>query len=477
MKNILFQYFSQTCRLLHTPLTPARFNVFLVFLFLAFSVASGGEIIKHTGNGAYKIRTVVIDAGHGGHDPGCLGSDSREKHITLAVAKKLAAALQSAHPDLRVILTRDTDVFVPLHERAAIANRNQADIFISIHCNFMPGRASVQGSETYVMGLHTAEHNLAVAKRENASILLEEDYELNYDFDPNSPEGHIALSMYQSAYIEQSILFADFVEKEFAAIGRKSRGVRQAGFVVLKATSMPSALIEIGFLSNKDEEAYLKNDEGQNTVTGAILRAFSQYRASIEGGPAVIPVAYQAPAVVEAPKKQTAPSPAPKTDRRAGVSTPAGGKPEGIPVEAVLNSGGSNGVAVAQPATQPKSSWPEVDAPKIIGGGATTGPAPGAAVVAKGPGPATDGHSFGIQLAVTSSPADLSQTAWRNLGYQVEEIREDGKYKYQVRHISTYAQAKEIKAKVEAAGFPGAFIVAYRDGRRVPVEEALRAEN
>mgnify|MGYP000485698468 CR=1 FL=1 len=224
----------------------------------------------------YRIKTVVIDPGHGGHDPGCLGGHSREKHIALAISLRLAKAMQASYPDLRVILTRDSDVFIPLHERAAIANRNDADLFISVHCNYMPGSAATRGSETYVMGLHTAEHNLKVAKRENSAILLEADYERNYDYDPNSPEGHIMLSMFQSAFLEQSILFAEKVEHHFARAQRKSRGVKQAGFVVLKETTMPSVLVETGFLSNRSEEAYLMTPEGQSVVARAMLDAFEE---------------------------------------------------------------------------------------------------------------------------------------------------------------------------------------------------------
>lgn len=412
------------------------------------------------------MRTVVIDAGHGGHDPGCLGSDSREKHIALAVAKRLAAVMQAAHPDLRVILTRDSDVFIPLHERAAIANRNNADLFISIHCNFMPGRSSVQGSETYVMGLHTAEHNLSVAKRENAAILLEDDYEKHYDYDPNSPEGHIMLSMFQNAFIEQSIIFADLVEKQFAQLGRKSRGVRQAGFVVLKGTAMPSALIEIGFLSNKEEEAFLKNEAGQIAISEAILNAFTQYRSQLETGVAAAPIKYEAPA--RAVQTASAP-PAQEAPKSGAVHS----KPQGIPLDKIEAAKPMENIAPPPQPTPQGSSWPEKDAPKVIGVKATAEPP----VQMNSRSAATNSVQFCVQLAAASSPSDLSRPEWENVGHKIEEVKEDNRYKYQIRNIATYAQAQEVKTKAQARGFPGAFVTAYHNGRRISVEEALRLSN
>ncbi len=235
---------------------------------------------------AYALKTVVIDAGHGGYDPGCLGSDSKEKEITLAIAKRLAQQIQARHPEIKVLLTRNDDTFVPLHERAALANKAQADLFISIHCNIMPPgprAAGIYGTETYVMGLHTANHNLQVAKRENASILLENDYQQHYDYDPESPEGHIFFSMYQNAFLDQSIRLAEKIELQFGGNGRKSRGVKQAGFVVLKSTAMPSVLIETGFLSNASEQQFLLQTAGQNQIAQAILDAFSTYKSELDG--------------------------------------------------------------------------------------------------------------------------------------------------------------------------------------------------
>jgi N-acetylmuramoyl-L-alanine amidase len=191
-------------------------------------------------------------------------------------------------PDVKVVYTRDSDKFIPLFERAAIANKNNAQVFISIHCNSLPAKkAHINGTETYVMGLHSTDENLAVAKRENEVILLEENYKKHYDgFDPNSPEAHIMLSMYQNAHLGQSILLAEKMEEQFKERAkRSSRGVKQAGFVVLKATSMPSVLVETGFLSNKTEEEYLVSEKGQVYLASAIYRAFKDYKDVVEETP------------------------------------------------------------------------------------------------------------------------------------------------------------------------------------------------
>jgi N-acetylmuramoyl-L-alanine amidase len=232
-----------------------------------------------------KIRTVVIDAGHGGKDSGSLGSSSREKTIALNIALQVGNYIKTYMPDVKVIYTRDSDKFIPLYERADIANRNHAQVFISIHCNSLPPKKSnIKGTETYVMGLHNTDENLSVAKRENEVILLEDNYRKHYDgFDPNSPEAHIMLSMYQNAFMEQSILLAEKMEQQFKERAkRSSRGVKQAGFVVLKATAMPSVLVETGFLSNKEEEAYLNSEKGQVYLASAIYRAFREYKETME---------------------------------------------------------------------------------------------------------------------------------------------------------------------------------------------------
>jgi N-acetylmuramoyl-L-alanine amidase len=255
-------------------------SIFLLVL-LPFYAEEAGALIPDL----QIIKTVVIDAGHGGKDSGSLGSQSQEKTIALNIAKQVGAYINTYMPEVKVIYTRDKDIFIPLHERADIANKNHAQVFISIHCNSLPPKKShINGTETYVMGLHNTDENLSVAKRENDVILLEDNYKKHYDgFDPNSPEAHIMLSMYQNAFLDQSILLAEKMEQQFKERAkRSSRGVKQAGFVVLKATAMPSVLVETGFLSNKEEEAYLNSEKGQVYLASAIYRAFREYRDIVE---------------------------------------------------------------------------------------------------------------------------------------------------------------------------------------------------
>ena len=230
---------------------------------------------------AYRLRTVVIDAGHGGKDPGCNGRHSKEADIALKIALELGNDIEKYMPDVKVIYTRKTDTFVELIDRAGLANKNRADLFISIHCN--SGPSSAFGTETYCMGLHTSDGNLKVAKRENAVILEEENYQEKYNgFDPNSPQSHIMFALYQSAYIDNSLRFAQKVEQQFKSKGRHSRGVKQAGLLVLWKSAMPSALIEVGFLTNASEEKYLNDKSGQSYMASGIYKAFKEYKHELE---------------------------------------------------------------------------------------------------------------------------------------------------------------------------------------------------
>ena len=251
----------------------SRFGVFfLIFLLPLCALAQKGE----------KIQTIVIDAGHGGKDSGALGKVSKEKNINLAVALKFGNYIKENLPDVKVIYTRDKDKFIELSERAAIANRNNADVFISIHCNSTGTPNSAYGAETFVMGESKNEKNLEVAKKENAAILLEDNTEAYDNFDPNSTEAYILFSLSQSLYQSQSLDLADKVQKQFAGKGRYNRGVQQAGFLVLWRTSMPSILVELGFINHAKEEQFLNSEKGQTQLALALYRAFEEYKREFE---------------------------------------------------------------------------------------------------------------------------------------------------------------------------------------------------
>jgi N-acetylmuramoyl-L-alanine amidase len=255
-----------------------------------------------------KIKTVVIDAGHGGQDPGALGSVSREKDITLAIASKLRDVLSNQFSDLKIIMTREDDYFVKLIDRAEIANKNKADLFISIHANSNVKR-DVKGAEFWVLGLHKAGENLDVAKKENEVVNLEGgDLVSKYGFDPNSPEGTIIMTMKQGLYLDKSIQIAKSIEKNFAIESMQvNRGTKQAGFVVLYKTAMPSVLVEVGFISNRDEEAFLNSESGQNEIAQKIANAFAEYKLKYEQGNAkstdIIKLDLEAPKVDLSSKK------------------------------------------------------------------------------------------------------------------------------------------------------------------------------
>lgn len=229
------------------------------------------------------IRTVVIDAGHGGKDPGALGKNHYEKHITLAVAKEVKRIMEREMPQIKVVLTRDTDVFIELHKRGEIAKAAGGDFFISIHCNAQENHSKI-GSETYILGTNPGQESYKRIISENQSILLEDDYEESYgDFNPNSPEGFIFFSLLKNAYREESLRLAEKLQTQFASrLQRVNRGVKQAPFVVLYACGMPAVLTEIGFISNPEEEVFLGSEEGQIFIASAIYRSIKEYNLELE---------------------------------------------------------------------------------------------------------------------------------------------------------------------------------------------------
>lgn len=385
-----------------------------------FQISLKGKEQNDKKKGGYQINKIVLDAGHGGKDPGCSGGYSKEKEITLAIVKKAGAMIKARFPEMEVIYTRDKDVFVPLNERANIANKQKADLFISVHCNAVVNGAHIKGSETYVLGLHRQNSNLAVAKRENSAVVLEDDYSRNYSgFDPNSDEGNIFLSMVQNAYMEQSMQFAALVEKNMVKhTGRRSYGVKQAGFVVLWATAMPSILIETGYLTNADEEKLLSSAEGQDEFASIILDALVAYKSDAEGTESVL----NDPVLVESEAKKDIPEPA---------------RPVSVKTETKAAS-----VIKQAPA---RSSVP---------------PSPTALV-------------FKIQLSASANEINISTGPWVQLN-QIEKAFENNMYKYMTGNFTDLAAAAAEKARLQPLGFNDAFIVAYQGKNRISLEEAKK---
>ncbi|MBR4851240.1 MAG: N-acetylmuramoyl-L-alanine amidase [Tidjanibacter sp.] len=226
------------------------------------------------------LHKVVLDAGHGGKDPGCSWGDKLEKNLNLNIVLSVGKMIEEAYPDMEVIYTRKDDRFIELHERGNIANRAGADLFISVHTDAV-GNTEAHGSSTYIMGNDKSEKNLAVAQRENSVIVMEGDYEAKYEgYDPNSAESFIIFSLMQYAHSEQSMIFAEMVQKNYAKTTQiVDRGARQGPYLVLWRTAMPSVLTEVGFMTNQKDRDYLHSKEGQAAVCKAIFDAFSEYRA------------------------------------------------------------------------------------------------------------------------------------------------------------------------------------------------------
>lgn len=255
----------------------------LLFFLITISILGTSEPLNLLKS---SIKVVVIDAGHGGKDPGCHGHTKiNEKDVALDIALKLGKIIEENLPDVRVIYTRKDDRFIELWQRAAIANRNKADLFISVHCNAHTN-SSLNGAESYVMGIHKTNGNLAVSRRENESLQLEANYQESghySDFDPDSPEAQIILSLYQNSFLEHSIELASTLQDKVKAKGKlRDLGVNQAGFVVLWKTTMPSVLVETGFLTNIKDEAYLTSEKGKNESARNIFEAVRDFKVKLE---------------------------------------------------------------------------------------------------------------------------------------------------------------------------------------------------
>ena len=405
-----------------------RFNFILLIIFTLLIDAPSTELVAHKSKNPFSFKTIVIDAGHGGHDSGCLGAFEKEKYVTLDIALKLGALIEKNMPDVKVIYTRKTDEFIELYERAEIANRNNADLFISIHCNANKN-TSAYGTESWVMGLHKSEANLEVAKRENSSILLEDNYSKNYEgFDPNAPESYIIFSLNQSAYIDQSISLASQVEKEFDNDGRTTRGVKQAGYLVLWRTTMPAILIETGFLTNRAEEKVLASDEGQNQIAHSILDAVKVYRHSIDG------TIYE-----ETPDDN-------KTGNGSIKINPDDGesplpyiekKEDSIPIKTEI----------------------KIDTGSIK----KTEPSPIKTVP-------TNTVIYKVQIAASDKNVSKTDPKFSSIKDMVNDKSAGGLNRYVVGNYSKRSDAEARMKTMKAKGYKDAFVIAYKNGKRVALE-------
>ena len=385
-----------------------RYTIALAMLL--WSGQSHAQTAGRTGADPHRIRTIVLDAGHGGKDPGNLGTGrfkTTEKHISLNVAKLVGKYINEAYPDVKVVYTREDDRFVELMERTRIANRAKADAFISIHCNANDNK-DPHGCETYVMGLHKTEANMKVAQKENAAILLEEDHELKYGgYDPKRPESQIELGLLQNTHLDQSLLLSSLIQKQFRErVGRVDRGVKQAGFLVISYTTMPSVLIELGFLTNANEEDFLQTDLGQDYMASAIYRGFKEYKTIVESAGGGVPVA-------EVP--ETKPDSA-KEVRKEPVKEPV--------------------KAPEKPRAEP-------------------------ALV------------FKVQIATSNKRIATKPQNFNGLE-GVQEHQGGGLYKYTVGAEASVAGARKVQETCRAKGFAESFIVAFHNGERIALQEALK---
>jgi N-acetylmuramoyl-L-alanine amidase len=390
-----------------------------------------------------KSMTVVINAGHGGTDPGCHGVKHWEKDVTLAISLKLGKYIEQNLPDVKVEYTRITDIFVPLNEIAAHANKNNADLFICIHCNASV-KHEIFGSETYAMGLHKTKGNLDVAKRENASILYEEDYQKKYEgFDPSSDEANIIFSMYQNAFLEKSLSFAAKVQEQFSRIGRSDKGVKQAGFLVLWKTKMPAVLIETGFLTNPAEEKFLGSSKGQDMMARAIFSAFKKYKAEQLGETITWTDDIKTPANIEKEindekierEKQEEKERMEQEKLEKEKLEKAKADKEKAIKDSIANIG------------KPEKPKDKVEDQK------------------------TEGIWFSVQVAHSNKKIPLNSKQFSGVP-EIKEMEEKDSFKYISGKFRSTESALSHQKVMRAKGYSDAFVVAYFGDRKIPVKEA-----
>lgn len=420
-------------------------SLFCTILLLVFAVVV---------NAANKSFTLVIDAGHGGRDDGACGAISKEKDLTLKYALAFGKLVERECPDVRVIYTRKTDVFVELKERAAIANRAKADLFMSIHINAMPGRKIARGFQTYTLGKGSSGNgmstNLEVAKRENSVILLEDNYKQSYQgFDPDSPESNIMFEFVQDRNMEQSVNLAKLLQRNVcAATGRIDGGAHQANLAVLRLSSMPGCLIELGFISTADEERFLNNPESVALYSRGIMNAFNAYRGRYDK---IVNVPYRTP------DQMFEDTPAPRTKKR--------GKSKGDEEKVVLHKQDSaskvQNVAVREENNNNNKVKPKVvkAEPKVVK------VEPKAAVAANKP-------VFKVQILVSSRKLKNGDPHLKGLT-DYDYYQEAGYCKYTVGESANYNEIYRLRKQI-LDKFPEAFIIAFKNGAKMNVNEAIR---
>ncbi|UKK56142.1 N-acetylmuramoyl-L-alanine amidase family protein [Prevotella communis] len=417
-----------------------KFYVFLL-LICCFAVTSFA---------AKRPFTLVIDAGHGGKDAGAPGKYSYEKNINLKVALAFGRYVEKNCPDVKVIYTRKTDVFIPLHERAAIANRNKADVFISIHTNSVASKKPISGLETYTMGMRRSGEKLSAAMRENDVILIEDNYQQHYSgFDPRSPESYIMFEVLNDKNMLESVELAKGIQKNVCrTANRPNKGVKQDAFLVLRETSMPACLIELGYITTPSEEAYLNAPSNQEAMGRGIYQAFVEYKARATHQP--MPVKVEEPVVPEQSVKEEAPV---KQEVQEAPVVPAE-TPE---------------VAVKQNA--PAKLEAPVKQEQPVQKEASVKPAqPAKADTVKTV--AVAAPVFKVQFLASNTRIKAGDARFKGLD-GVDSYQEGGLWKYTVGSTESYAEVRQLRAQVVKV-FPQAFIVAFKNGEKMDTQKAIR---
>ena len=435
-----------------------------------------------------KTFTLVIDAGHGGHDAGAIGAISKEKNINLNVALAFGKLVERNCKDVKVIYTRKTDVFVPLHTRADIANKAKADLFISVHTNALPKKKISRGMETYTLGMHRAADNLDVAKRENSVILIEKDYKQRYQgFDPNSSESYIMFEFIQDRNMAQSVELAKLVQKRTCAMaGRQNKGVKQAGFLVLRETSMPSCLIELGFISTPDEEQFLNSENGVEKLGKGIYQAFVDYYQKTGKGGVVEEVRGETEDVrgkTEEPVKTVTPPARPKGKMARELADIREGRVSDVDVEPVKVAK-KDLPKIEEPefeeelTTEDSVAKAEVIVSKVEPTPALASkPAPASKPIQeKTTAPAvtktTDAPVFKLQILASSTKLKPTDPQLKGQD-KADCYQEGGLYKYTLGSSENYQEIYQLR-KAQLTNFPQAFIIAFKNGKKMNVQEAIQ---